>query len=109
MTIFIHNLVCNVIIGILPQERIAPQSLRCNIEITYEGKHYVDYAKVKSIVEKLLEEQKFQLLEEAIEYLQQFLKQQYSNIMHAKYTLEKLDIFENCTVGATQTYTYTNF
>jgi dihydroneopterin aldolase len=106
MTIFINNLVCHVIIGILPHERIAKQTIQCSIEIDYEGDHFIDYALVKEYIQSTLHTEEFGLIEEALHHIAHGLQQQFRSIKRTFLRIEKMDIFDNCTVGVSETFTY---
>ena len=76
MQICIQNLTCKNIIGILPRERETLQRVIINAKITYpyDGENFIDYAALCDFIEKDLREEKYFLLEEAIQSLIQKIK-----------------------------------
>lgn len=100
-TICIENLDLRAVIGILDFERLEPQRIIVNCFIEYEKdtKSFINYAEVVSIIETMLIEQKYGLVEEALEDIIQKLSESYKEIKTIKLKLQKPQIFENCVVG----------
>ena len=97
MQICIQNLTCKNIIGILPQERVAPQCVRVNARITYpyDGETFIDYAALCDFIENDLKEEKYFLLEEAIQNLIQKIKILHPKIQKISLKISKPDILPN--------------
>jgi dihydroneopterin aldolase len=101
MKILIENLTFNTIIGILDDERIAPQLvvIDCIIEYSYCKNNFINYADVSSTIEQTVQDEKFLLIEEALEHLAMTLKNTFPLIDELHLTLRKPNILQNCTVG----------
>ncbi len=99
--IFIENLEFQTIVGILPQERITPQKVCINAEITYlyEKEQFVDYAKVCTLIETLFQTKKYLLLEDALEDICNNIYKKYSQIKSIKLKIMKPEILANAQVG----------
>lgn len=79
MHVKIQNLTFNTIIGILPHERTQEQSVivDCSFDYTYANGNFVDYSKVAQNIKELMKEKQFELLEDAVLYIKDYLKQRY--------------------------------
>jgi dihydroneopterin aldolase len=100
-TIHIEDLKVEAIIGILPSERKSSQLIIANCEIVYEKRQdeFVNYAEVVSIIESMLIEQKYGLIEDALEELTATLYKKFNQIKSIKLKLAKPKILDNCIVG----------
>ena len=96
--IIINNLKINAIIGILENERKSPQQIIVNSKILYKGE-FVDYAKVCEIIETEIKKNKFFLIEEALTYLINFLKERFPQIKEIYLEIKKPQILKNAEVG----------
>ena len=101
MKILIENLTFTAIIGILEHERTTPQLvvIDCIIEYNYCENTFVNYADVSSTIEKTVQDEKFSLIEEALEHLALTLKHTFPLIDELQLTIRKPNILQNCTVG----------
>ncbi len=101
MRIVIKKLTFEAIIGILEAERHTPQkiSVSLSLEYDYDGKYFIDYAKVCAFIENNMITSQYGLLEDALESLSQNLKQTYPSIEKMKLKILKPDILPNATVG----------
>lgn len=101
MKILIENLTFESIIGILENERINPQQVivDCIIEYPYCDNHFINYADVSNTIEKTVQDEKFHLIEEALEHVARTLKNDFPLINELHLTLRKPNILQNCTVG----------
>jgi len=98
--ILIENLEFEAIIGILPNEREKTQKVSVKCEIEYENKkNYIDYAKVCEIIEKLMVERKFLLIEDALEEIEETLKREFPQMKSLKLKIQKPEILRNALVG----------
>ena len=76
--ILIENLEFEAIIGILEFERKNKQKLMVNCEIEYEKKqNFINYAEVCNLIEKTIKEEKFELLEDAVDNIEKKLLHKY--------------------------------
>ncbi|WP_456479694.1 dihydroneopterin aldolase [Nautilia sp.] len=98
--ILIENLEFEAIIGILPEEREKIQKVVVNAEIEYKNKNeFIDYAEVCSILEKLMIEKKFMLIEDALEAIEYTLIKKYPQMRSLKLKIQKPEILRNALVG----------
>lgn len=100
MHVKIQNLTFNTIIGILPHERTQEQSVivDCSFDYTYANGNFVDYSKVAQNIKELMKEKQFELLEDAVLYIKDYLKQRYK-IKKLKLRIAKPTILEDCIVS----------
>ena len=105
MTISIRDLTFEAIIGILPEERTRPQRVIVHCEIGYgyssEKRYIVNYADVADSIVSIMQEERFELVEEAIETLLSRLKAIFPAIETVEITICKPDILPHCTVCVT--------
>ena len=108
MTILIENLTFETIIGILDFERITPQkiSIDCTINYHYRSTIFINYADVSTLIEETMHNQKFELIETALETLSVVLHKSFPLIDELTLTLRKPNILQNCTVGVQNHFKY---
>lgn len=98
----INQLTFDCIIGILDFERTTAQTVVVDLSFEYffkeDGSNFVDYAKVASYIEATMKEQQFRLIEDAIIYLRQNLKEQFQ-IVNLKLKIAKPTILPNAIVS----------
>ena len=100
-SIIIKNFEFDTIIGVLDFERITPQKVIINCEITYNYEDsYLDYAKVSQIIQNILQTKKFEVLEDSLDYICSYLKNEYTNISSINLEILKPNILKNMIVGA---------
>lgn len=101
MQIIIQNLTCKSIIGILEHEREAPQSIKIDakIDYDYDGKNFIDYAKLCAFMEDDLNQSCYLLLEDATQSLTQKIKSLYPDIEKIILKISKPDILPNAIVS----------
>ena len=101
ISIIIKDFEFETIIGVLDFERINPQKVIINLEIAYEyNGTYLDYAKVSEIIKNILQTKKFEVLEDSLNYICSYLKNEYLNIKEINLEILKPNILQNLTVGA---------
>ena len=100
MKVYIEDFRFTCIIGILDFERVTPQDVIINLEFeyTYETK-FINYAEVAELIKFTMQEQQFELLEEALLYLFSLLKEHYKNIITLFIKLTKPSILSDCVVS----------
>ena len=100
-TIYIEDLKVEAIIGILPKERKKPQDIVVSCEIGYEKKldKFINYAEVVTLIEEMLVDKKYGLIEDALEEIIESLSKNFNQIKSVKLKLMKPQILDNCTVG----------
>jgi len=101
ISIVIKNLEFETIIGVLDFERVKAQKVIINSEIIYEYQNeYLDYAKVVEIIKNILQTKEFEIIEDSLNYICSYLKNEFLNIKKIKLEILKPDILKDCTVGA---------
>jgi dihydroneopterin aldolase len=100
LTIEIENLTFYGIIGILPFEREKKQKIviNINIEYLYDKKKFIDYSEITSLIEKIIIEKKFELIEDAIVYCEETLHKLYK-IKNLYIKISKPNILKNSIVS----------
>lgn len=108
MIIHIRDLSFQCIIGILDFERTTPQDVTIHCDITYTfNNNFINYADVASKIEMLMQEKKFELIEEALNSLAYELKNSFKNIKELQLEIMKPDIMPNCLVSVEEHYIFT--
>ncbi|TLP41242.1 dihydroneopterin aldolase [Arcobacter arenosus] len=101
MKVYIEDLNFDCIIGILDFERETAQKVIINLSFEYDFSNkdeFIDYSKVSNDIENIMTEKKFELLEEAIIYIENNLTNSYK-IKNLKIKISKPDIMANCIVS----------
>ena len=102
MKVYIENLTFDCIIGILDFERTTPQQVIINLSFKYkfnkDSKEFVNYAEVATLIEKLMKEKQYLLIEDAIIDIKTTLKQVF-NIKKINLKITKPNILKNTTVS----------
>ncbi len=111
MKIFIKNLTCKAILGILEEERTQAQNIIIDAKIKYDFDtiHFIDYAQVAKFMQDLMQKEKFLLIEDALESIASTLKQQFPTINQITLKISKPDILDSCVVGAKIKKNFINF
>ncbi len=101
MTIHIEDLTLDTIIGILDFERTSRQKVvvETKINYIYTENNFIDYVLVIQVIEKELKEQKFLLLEEALESIGGLLLESYPQINSLYLKISKPNIIANASVA----------
>ena len=98
----IEKLTFETIIGILPFERETPQKVVVDISFEYEynpnSKEFIDYSKVSELVKNTMIEKKFELIEEALIFIESLLLKTYP-MSNLKLKIAKPDILKDCIVS----------
>ncbi len=109
--VHIHNLVFETILGILEFERLKPQKISVNLDLFYTqlpNKAYLDYIKIQELIQKMMQENQYLLIEDALKDLSHALKTRYSEIFELHLKISKLEISPNSQVGASVKICYEN-
>ena len=101
MTIHIEALTIQAIIGILNFERTSPQKIVIEVKIDYfyQKEAFINYAEVITLIETLIFEKKYKLLEEALEDIKSKILHNYSTIKHLYIKISKPNIIKNANVA----------
>ncbi|WP_120874816.1 FolB domain-containing protein [Helicobacter pylori] len=109
--VHVHNLVFEAILGILEFERLKPQKISVNLDLFYTqlpNKAYLDYIKIQELIQKMMQENQYLLIEDALKDLSHALKTCYSAISELHLKISKLEISPNSQVGASVKICYEN-
>ncbi len=107
MTIHIEDLKFQTIIGILDFERTTPQDVIINLTIEYNYKDdFINYAEVSALIESIMIEKEFLLLEEALSTLALQLKKDFPKIEKLFLKITKPSIMPNCKVSLSENYSF---
>ncbi|WQT08896.1 dihydroneopterin aldolase [Helicobacter pylori] len=101
--VHIHNLVFETILGILEFERLKPQKISVNLDLFYTqlpNKAYLDYMEIQELIQKMMQEKQYLLIEDALKDLSHALKTRYNEISELHLKISKLEISPNSQVGA---------
>jgi len=100
MKIKIENLTFNCIIGILSFEREKEQRviINCSFKYKYIDGKFINYADVAADIKSIMCEKKFELLEDALIYINNFIINKYK-IKKLKLSIKKPDILDDCEVS----------
>ncbi|MCQ2730065.1 dihydroneopterin aldolase [Helicobacter pylori] len=101
--VHIHNLVFETILGILEFERLKPQKISVDLDLFYTqlpNKAYLDYMEIQELIQKMMQEKQYLLIEDALKDLSHVLKTRYSAISELHLKISKLEISPNSQVGA---------
>ena len=111
MRIEIRSLQIDAIVGILPEEREAPQRVVADLcaDYRYETGDYLDYAAVAETIRAHLVQERFGLLEEALLSLKEKIFKEYPCIESLELRLEKPEILDHCFVAVSERWSRINF
>ncbi|RKV51667.1 dihydroneopterin aldolase [Helicobacter pylori] len=101
--VHIHHLVFETILGILEFERLKPQKISVDLDLFYTelpNKAYLDYMEIQELIQKMMREKQYLLIEDALKDLSHALKTRYSAISELYLKISKLEISPNSQVGA---------
>lgn len=102
MKVYINDLKFKTIIGILPFERIKKQNVIIDMSFKYKysnkKKEFVDYSLVVKDVKKLMKQNKYKLIEEALIDIKSKLNLKYP-IKNLKLKISKPNILKDCKVS----------
>jgi dihydroneopterin aldolase len=98
--IVIEELTFKAIIGILEEERVNEQLVVVNCKIDYEGKaNFINYAEVCDLIQNTIIEKGFELIEDAIEFIEKKLLEKYPQMKALYLQIKKPEILKNALVG----------
>jgi len=107
-TIYIEKQEIEAIIGILDFERVQTQLIVSDCTLSYQkrGDTFVDYAEVSLLIEEMLINQKFLLIEDALSAIISAIKVNFPIIKRIELKLSKPDILANCIVSVSKATVY---
>lgn len=107
MTIHIHELTFDVIIGLLDFERERPQRVVVDMEAVYEYQDsFIDYAVIVSLIQDELRSKRYELLEDALLGLQTLIISHYPQIHALRLKITKPDIIPGCQVALSHSWDF---
>jgi dihydroneopterin aldolase len=108
MQIHIEDLRFECIIGLLDFERLKAQSVvvTCKIDYLYTKDNFINYAEVTQDIITHMQNEKFELIESALEYLSNLLKKNNPDILSLYIKIAKPDILDNAIVAVSQEYNF---
>ncbi len=107
MLITIQDLKFQCIIGLLDFERTTPQDLIVNLEIQYiYTQKFIDYALVRDLIKSEIQNEKFLLIEDALNHLFIKLKEKFSLIDNLKIKITKPSILNDCDVSVSHSVSF---
>jgi len=101
LIIEIEDLRFDTIIGILDFERVKKQQVIVNLKAKYQYKKgdFINYVDLSNMIKESMNSQKFELLEDAIEYISSKIKNKYPQIESLYLKITKPDILDDCRVS----------
>ena len=101
MTIHIEELTFECIIGILDFERVTPQEVIVNLKLTYDyvQDEFINYAEVIELIQQRMLNEKYELLETAINEILTMLSTHYPNLNSIELKICKPNIIKNAKVS----------
>ncbi|GAA8926028.1 dihydroneopterin aldolase [Helicobacter pylori] len=109
--VHIHHFVFETILGILEFERLKPQKISVDLDLFYTqlpSRAYLDYIKIQELIQKMMQEKQYLLIEDALKDLSHVLKTRYNEISELYLKISKLEISPNSQVGASVKIRYEN-
>ena len=107
MTIHIEDLKFKCIIGLLDFERTNEQEVIINLNLDYDYKdEFINYADLAKLIQKQLINEKYELLETALEELFQNISKKYLLIRKLQIKITKPNILSNCLVSVSNIKIY---
>ncbi|OOP81321.1 dihydroneopterin aldolase [Helicobacter pylori] len=109
--VHVHNFVFETILGIFEFERLKPQKISVDLDLFYTelpNKAYLDYMEIQELIQKMMQEKQYLLIEDALKDLSQILKTRYEEISELFLKISKLEISPNSQVGASVKIYYEN-
>ncbi len=106
MTIHIEELTFECIIGILDFERLSPQKVIIDAQIDYDysTEKFINYADVISLLQKEMINNKYELLETALNDLGQKILVTYPKVKNLKLKITKPNIISNANVSLSKIF-----
>ncbi|WRG68308.1 dihydroneopterin aldolase [Helicobacter pylori] len=101
--VHVYNFVFETILGILEFERLNPQKISVDLDLFYTelpNKAYLDYMEIQELIQKMMQEKQYLLIEDALKDLSHVLKTRYKEITELYLKISKLEISPNSQVGA---------
>ncbi len=99
-TIVIEDLTFKAVLGLLEKERNEEQIVVVSMKIDYEDKNnFIDYARVCDMVQNIIQNGKFLLIEDAVDEVEKILKKEFPQMKTLYLSIKKPEILKNALVG----------
>jgi len=99
-TIVIEELTFKAILGILEKERNEEQLVVVDCKISYPEKvKYVDYSKVCDVIQDMITQNQYSLIEDAADDIQKKLEELFPQMKELYLKITKPEILKNALVG----------
>jgi dihydroneopterin aldolase len=99
-TIVIEELTFKAILGLLEKERNEEQLVVVDCKISYLDKvKYIDYSKVCDVIQNMIIENKYTLIEDAVDDIEKKLKEMFPQMEELYLKVTKPEILKNALVG----------
>jgi len=105
MTIHVHALEFETIIGMLAHERTTPQKVRVYCDLVHTH-GFVDYAKAADIIKSNIIQNRYEKVEEALEGVANALYENFGVLERMELSIYKPEILSDCLVGATKKFNF---
>ena len=108
MRIEIEDLTFSCIIGLLDFERVKEQRVVVDISIDYNytKNNFINYADVANITKRVITENRFELLEDALNSTKVTIEKEFGNIKKLYIKIAKPDILDDCVVSLSDNWEF---
>ena len=107
MTIYVEDLKFQAILGILDFERTSPQDIIVNLKIDYNyTDSFINYADISSFIKSRIIEEKFLLIEDALDSISKELQKEFHLINTIYLKITKPSILPDARVSVSNLYTF---
>ena len=107
MTIYVEDLKFQAILGILDFERTSPQDIIVNLKIDYNyTDSFINYADISSFIKSRMIEEKFLLIEDALDSISKELQKEFHLINTIYLKITKPSILPDARVSVSNLYTF---
>ena len=107
MTIYVEDLKFQAILGILDFERTSPQDIIVNLKIDYNyTDSFINYADISSFIKSRMIEEKFLLIEDALDSISKELQKEFHLINTIYLKITKPSILPDAKVSVSNLYTF---
>jgi dihydroneopterin aldolase len=108
MKIYIENFEFETIIGILDFERNTSQKVEINLNLEYEFKQnmFINYVEIRDLIKKSMNEEKYFLIEEAINDISKKIKTEFPNINKLYLKISKPEILSDAKVSVSEKFIF---
>jgi dihydroneopterin aldolase len=92
----IQNYQLDAILGVLDFERVNTQRIEIDFQCTYRDKeNYIDYMSIANFIKDAIIDNKYLLIEDAIDDICENLEKEYDNMKDIYLQIKKIDVLES--------------